>query len=200
MTTPISMLSQLAAKRKTVREFTPSKPDLNRILDALEIARQAPSGSNQQPWRFLIVDDAAPKTRIREAAEQGEKVFYETISEDKRLAYEAMGHTWRKPMLEQAPVLLVVLSDTRAPNHRPSVWIAVGYIILAIEAAGLGTVTYTPSDAQRVADALHIPDDFQVETILPIGFSASNKAKKDRKPLQDLTFYNQWETALFNGD
>lgn len=196
MESNLAILLKLAEKRKTVRSFSPEKPDLRNLLKVLETARQAPSGSNIQPWRFIVIDDPKIKELIRGAAEKGEKLFYETISEERRLSYAAMGNTWKKPMLEAAPVLIAIISDTRAPNYRPSVWLSIGYILLALEAAGLHTVTYTPSDADIVREALHIPDFFRVETILPIGFSADSKEKKPRKSLSELVFYNQWEAPL----
>lgn len=192
----LEILLKLAEKRKTVRSFTPEKPDLRIIIKVLETARQAPSGSNKQPWLFMVIDDPRIKSLIRGAAEKGEKRFYETISEERRLSYAAMGNTWQKPMLETAPILITVLSDTRAPNYRPSVWLSIGYILLALEAAGLHTVTYTPSDAKIVREALHIPDSFRVETILPIGFSADSTEKKPRKSLSEIVLYNQWETPF----
>ncbi|MCF6246287.1 MAG: nitroreductase family protein [Desulfobacula sp.] len=190
------MLIELAEKRKTTRKFTQEKPSLKKILDVLEIARHAPSGSNKQPWRFIVINDSKVKALIREASEKGEKKFYKTISKKRRLAYKAMGNTWQKPMLEKAPILVAVISDTKAPNYRPSVWLSIGYIILSIEAAGLSTVTYTPSDPDIVRKALEIPDFFQIETILPIGFSADPKRKKPRKSLNELVFKNQWNKLL----
>jgi nitroreductase len=196
MHTPADILFKLAKQRKTVRKFKPEQPALERIMAALKMAGQAPSGSNKQPWQFLIIDDPGVKARVRTAAETGEKEFYGAISEEKRLAYEAMGNTWKKPMFEDAPVLVVVVSDTNAPNYRPSVWLAVGYLILALEAAGLHTVTYTPSHSDIVRKVLDIPDGFRVETILPIGFSADSAPKKPRKPLGNLVFYNHWNVPF----
>ncbi len=190
------ILFKLAKQRKTVRKFTQEKPALKQILAALKMAGQAPSGSNKQPWQFLIIDDPEIKAGVRKAAETGEKQFYRAISDEKRLAYKAMGNTWEKPMLEDALFLVVVVSDTSAPNYRPSVWLAVGYLILALEAAGLHTVTYTPSHSDTVRKILDIPDRFRVETILPIGFSADPNPKKPRKPLDDLVFYNQWKVPF----
>ena len=189
-------LIELAHKRKTVRKFTREKPSLKKILNVLEIARHAPSGSNKQPWRFLVIDDLKVKTLLRAAAEKGEKEFYGKISEELRHAYEAMGNTWQKPMLEQALYLIAVISDTKAPNYRPSVLLSIGYILLCLEAAGLNTVTYTPSNPDIVRKALNIPDSFQVETILPIGFSADPKEKKPRKSLKELIYHNQWDESF----
>ncbi len=192
MTKELELLQSIATRRKTVRRFTTEKPPLELVYKALDTACQAPSGSNTQPWRFMIVEDPVVKSRIREAAETGEKVFYETISAERKKKYNAMGHTWKKPMLEKAPILLVVAADATAPNFRPSVWLAVGYLVLALEAVGLGSVTYTPSEAELVRKALGIPDEYTLETILPLGYPADPKDKAPRKPAKELTRVNYW--------
>jgi nitroreductase len=186
------ILLKLATQRKTVRVFKQERPPNTDIRCVLETACQAPSGSNKQPWHFLIIDDPTVKAQVREAAEEGEKTFYDTISPKRRMAYKAMGNSWQKPMLENAPILIVVVSDMSSPNFKPSVWLLVGYLVLALEAAGIGSVTYTPSNSQKVADVLKIPDGYQLESILPIGYSDDPKKKSLRKTLETVTFKNQW--------
>ncbi|MCK5099149.1 MAG: nitroreductase family protein [Desulfobacteraceae bacterium] len=190
-----NILLKLATDRKTVRRFKQTMPSDEDIQQALKTACQAPSGSNARPWRFLIINDPIIKTRIRQAAEEGEKVFYESIDKERRNNYKAMGHSWKKPMLENAPVLIVVLSDMSAPNFKPSVWLSVGYIVLALEAVGISSVTYTPSDHKKVEAALKIPEGFQIETIIPIGYSNDPKKKGPRKALTEVTYINKWGTT-----
>jgi len=186
------ILLRLATERKTVRKFTPEIPSNEDIERVLETVCQAPSGSNRQPWRFLIIDKPAVKSRIRQAAEEGEKIFYKTIDEESRKKYEAMGHSWHKPMLEKAPLLIAVMADTTAPNFRPSVWLSIGYMILALEAAGISSVTYTPSDGKRVQSIFDIPDRFQLESILPVGYSDDPKIKGSRRAFTEVTYMNRW--------
>ena len=116
METYADILTKLATQRKTVRKFKRDIPSNEDIESVLETACQAPSGSNCQPWRFLIIDDPAVKTRVRQTAEAGEKVFYESISEEGKNKYKDMGNSWKKPMLEQAPVLIAVVSGMNSPN------------------------------------------------------------------------------------
>jgi nitroreductase len=192
MSSNADMLLMLATQRKTVRIFKQEQPPVKDIRCALETACQAPSGSNKQPWHFLIIDNQSIKAQVRQAAEEGEKTFYDTISSKRRNAYKAMGNSWQKPMLENAPILIAVVSDMNSPNFKPSVWLAVGYLVLALEAAGIGSVTYTPSNSQKVAEVLKIPDGYQLESILPIGYSDDPKKKSLRKTLETVTFKNQW--------
>ena len=185
-----------ATKRKTARKFKPDTINDEDIRYILETAVQAPSGSNMQPWRFIIVSETNQKKRIREAAEKGEQEFYESISEERKKWYNAKGLSPAKPMLTQAPVLLIVLGDTTAPNYKPSVWVSIAYAILAAEERGLATVTYTPSDPGLVTAAVGAPENLLVESILPLGYSDDTKTKEERKSIHDVSFRDSWGVRL----
>ncbi len=64
------------ARRRTVRDFSDRPVPAAVIAAALRAAGTAPSGANQQPWRFVAIADADVKRRIREAAEAEEREFY----------------------------------------------------------------------------------------------------------------------------
>ncbi len=187
---------ETATNRKTVRAFKQDPVQEEDIIYILEAARQAPSGSNTQPWRFIIVSDPEQKQRIRTAAEKGEQTFYESISPERKKGYNAKGLSPAKPMLTQAPTLIVVLGDTTAPNYKPSVWVSVAYAILAAEERGLATVTYTPSDPKLVTEAVEAPASFLVESILPLGYSDDAKPKEQRKGLAELVFRDKWGISV----
>ncbi len=185
-----------ANKRKTARKFKTEPIKDEDIRYILETAVQAPSGSNMQPWRFIIVSSSIQKQKIREAAEKGEQAFYESISEERKKWYNAKGLSPAKPMLTQAPVLLIVLGDNTAPNYKPSVWVSIAYAILAAEERGLATVTYTPSDPDLVTKVVKAPDNFLVESILPLGYSDDTKPKEARKSIHDVSFRDKWGARL----
>ena len=188
-----SYVLDLARRRKTVRRFSSSPVKLKEVLLALEAACQAPSGANYQPWRFLIITDIQTKKRIREACEGAERDFYSKVEGELREWLQERGLSWRKPFLEEAPLLVLVLSETKAPYSTESVWLALGYILLALEELGFGTVTYTPSSTRNVLEAVDVPEGFRLEAILPIGVSEDEKPKEPRIGFDDVTFLNAWE-------
>ena len=61
---------ELAKRRKTIREFSSEKIDLEDVIYAINVAKEAPSGANRQPWRFVIVIDNEKKKVIREICER----------------------------------------------------------------------------------------------------------------------------------
>ena len=182
---------ETATSRRTTRKYKQDPVSEDDIRYVLETIRQSPSGSNAQPWQVIIVDDLEVKKAIREASEAGEMAFYESISPERRKGYNAKGLSPSKPLLTEAPVLLVVLGDTTAPNYKPSVWVSIGFAILASEERGLSTVTYTPSDPVLVTVALSAPEGYLVEAILPLGYSDDPKPKEPRKPVEEFTQWNK---------
>jgi iodotyrosine deiodinase len=63
--------------RRSVRHFSP-RPVPRHLIEAdLKVASRAPSGANQQPWRFIVVSDSVIKWKIRAAAEAEERDNYE---------------------------------------------------------------------------------------------------------------------------
>ena len=184
---------KLARNRRSVRRFRGDGVTLRDVLKVLEAARQAPSGANSQPWRFLVVSDPDQKARIRAAAEEGERRFYERVSGELREWLLARGFSPEKPFLEEAPFLVLVFSQARAPYSVQSTWIAVGYALLAAEEMGLGTLTYTPSDPVKVAEAVGAPEGLRLEVILPIGIPADDKPKEPRLSLIEVCRLNSWD-------
>ena len=143
----------------------------------------------------MIVTDPQIKRSIRRACEQGEKEFYSQVNGELREWLLRRGLNWRKPFLEEAPLLTLIFSAKKAPYSIQSVWLAVGYVLLVLEALGLGTVTYTPATTTGVLDLLDVPEDFRLEVILPIGFSADEKTKEQKVNPEEVTYINAWGSS-----
>jgi nitroreductase len=187
---------EVATNRKTTRVYKTDPLDQEDVLYVLETIRQSPSGSNTQPWRVILVEDIESKKHVRAAAEKGEKNFYDSISPERKAWYDSKGLSPSKPLLTDAPVLLVVLGDTNAPNYKSSIWVSIWYAILAAEEKGLSTVTYTPSDPGLVTEAVGAPEGFIVEAVIPLGYTGDTKEKETRKPVSEFTYRNKWGIPL----
>ncbi len=179
-------LLELARRRKTVRKFEKRIPNIEDIKYAVSVAKEAPSGKNDQPWLFILLSNDREKAKIREICERGEKDFYENAKGELRNWLEKLGFTWEKPFLSEAPFLLFVYSYVKSPFAKESVWLSIGYLLLALEERGLATVTYTPSDPKEVSSYIGLPREYRLEVILPIGYPADPKPKYERKKLEDV--------------
>lgn len=102
---------QLMSRRRTVRDFSDKKVPQVVLQNALLAAGTAPSGANMQPWHFVVVQDAALKKQIREAAEIEERELYDHRASDEWLqALAPLGTDADKPFLEIAPALIAIFS------------------------------------------------------------------------------------------
>ncbi|MDX1740489.1 MAG: nitroreductase family protein, partial [Rhodothermales bacterium] len=70
------MFFDLMSRRRSIRQFS-HRPVPREVVElCVRTAATAPSGANQQPWHFVIVEDQETKRKIREAAEEEERSFY----------------------------------------------------------------------------------------------------------------------------
>ena len=67
---------EIMKQRRTIREFSDKPVSREVIENCIATAGTAPNGANMQPWHFVVVGDNDMKKKIREAAEEEEKIFY----------------------------------------------------------------------------------------------------------------------------
>ncbi len=171
------------ARRRTVRDFAPDPVPREIIEACIATAGCAPSGANQQPWRFVAIADAAIKKTIRVAAELEEREFYERrATEAWREALAPLGTDANKPFLETAPWLIAVFYEaygfgadgSKERRYYPldSVGIATGFLVAALHRAGLATLTHTPSPMAFLNQILKRPDNERPFVLLVAGYPA----------------------------
>ena len=169
------------------------------IEQAILAAGSAPSGANQQPWTFVAIADAAVKARIRAAAEEEEKAFYDGRAGEEWLeALAPLGTGWEKPFLETAPWLVAVFmqrwgvgADGQRVKHYyalESVGIAIGFLIAALHEAGLATLTHTPSPMGFLNEICGRPDNEKPIVLLVVGKPAEGCRVPDitKKSLDEI--------------
>ena len=174
------------AERRTVRFFSPEPVPFELIENAVRCASLAPSGANQQPWRFVVIQDAEIKRRIREAAEAEERESYEHRMPSEWLqALAPLGTDWNKDFLEIAPYLVVVFrldygveeidGVERKIKHyyvQESVGIATGFLLAALHMSGLATLTHTPSPMGFLGEILGRHKSERPFVLIPVGYPA----------------------------
>jgi iodotyrosine deiodinase len=185
--------------RRSVRSFS-DRPVPQEVIETLiATAGTAPSGANKQPWRFVAVQDADLKRRIREAAEVEERKLYESRANDEWLTDLApLGTNADKPFLEDAPWLVVVFKLNRDDEParetdqvyytNESVGIATGMFLAAAHVAGLATLTHTPSPMKFLGEVLGRPAHERAFMLIPVGYPAAKTCSPDigRKPLERI--------------
>jgi iodotyrosine deiodinase len=190
---------ELMRSRRSVRGFArePVPPEL--IENAVAAAGTAPSGAHLQPWTFVVVSEPEVKQRIREAAEEAEREFYDRLAPPEWLeALRPLGTDFVKEHLTDAPYLIAVFEQAygldaagRQRKHyyaKESVGIAVGLLLAALHASGLVALTHTPSPMSFLRRILERPANERPFVLIPVGYPAADCEVPDieRKPLDEI--------------
>ncbi len=182
---------ELVSRRRSVRSFDSRPVPREIIAECIAAAGTAPSGANLQPWHFVAVSDPDVKRRIRVAAEQEERQFYQRRAPKEWLeALAPLGTDSNKPFLENAPWLIAVFvrkwgktTDGKKVKHyypTESVGIATGIMLTALHQAGLATLTHTPSPMGFLNEILGRPADSERPFLLLVaGYPATDARVPD---------------------
>jgi len=213
MSEPISLVEALSTTR-AIRRFT-SAPipddDLNQIM---WLATRAPSGSNRQGFRFIVLRDgpnAAPaRGLIREGAQQawGSKRMkdqYDSGSgarDDSPKARMARTMDHFVEHMHEAPVIVLACVKVHRPQMLGvggSVWPAVQNLLLAARALGYGGVItgfHGPRDPElRELLQLPPPESVAIAATIPLGRPQGNHGPVRRRPMPELVYDDAWEAA-----
>lgn len=169
-------------RRRSVRMFSDDPVPVELIDLAVAAASTAPSGAHKQPWRFVAVRSADLKARIREAAEEEERVNYldNRMNDEWQQALAPLGTDWHKEFLEIAPWVVVLFEERyevrpdgeRGKNYyvKESCGIAAGMFITALHTMGLATLTHTPSPMAFLSKVLDRPPNERAFVLFPVGY------------------------------
>lgn len=158
--------------RYSVRAYLPEPVSDEQLLNVLEAARLAPSSSNRQDWRFIVVRDEDRRRRIAEAANH---------------------QLW----IATAPITIAAIgTDPQStmrcglPRHAVDLSIAITHMMLAAVEEGLGTCWIGDFSQEKMREILAVSPDCMVVTVMPLGHHADTvPPTRSRKPLQDIIRY-----------
>ncbi len=163
--------------RRSVREFlsTPISDEL--IIAILEAGRWAPSGLNNQPWRFIIVNDRGALDEMAKLTSYGR-------------------------IIKNAPIAIAVFLDKKAMYDRTKDILGIGACIqnmlLAVHSLGLGGVWLGEilKNREKVNALLGAPESLELMAVLAVGYPAKGKRTSDRMPLSELAFRERHNNPL----
>jgi iodotyrosine deiodinase len=189
-------------RRRTTRHFSTEPVPRELIEFAVRTAGTAPSGAHQQPWTFAVVSDPALKRRMREAAEEEERVNYGGRMPPEWLSVLApLGTDAVKEHITAAPYVVVMFRQSYGidpdGSHRThyysteSCGIAAGLFIAAIHRMGLATLTHTPSPMGFLRELLGRPENEKAFLLMPVGYPAPDARVPalHRKPLEEIAVW-----------
>lgn len=172
--------------RRSIRKYKDKKVESQKLMQLIESARLAPSGSNTQPWHFIIVESEETKMKL-------------TIADHNQL--------W----MMTAPVFIVVVADIRCRisgdvdlridenSPEPEVKqiirdtaIAIEHILLEAESLALSTCWTAWFKQDDIRPILGIPEDKFVCGIITVGYGDEQPAQRPRHALEDIVRYEKW--------
>ena len=203
--------------RRSIREYTEepvSEEDLAMILEA---ARQAPSGENAQPWRFVVVKDPDLRMKIGTLAGggSGRRFTAEFVTnkmqarfagledeEKKKAAFEKLTSGKVSVSLAYAPVVIVACGKKNVWDTPYDTSAAIENMLLMVTALNLGACWYIAPcfdvrDEMRLKKILNIPDDVKAVSIIAIGHPVRPHRQRPRLPINELVFAEKWGNTYY---
>jgi nitroreductase len=193
------LLSTTRAVRKRLDLTRPVPREV--ILDCIRLSQQAPTGSNQQTWRWLVVTDPVKRKAIADLYRSAAADYFPK-ARDRARVYESAQYL--ADHLHEAPVHVFPCllgrppegPAARAGGYFASIYPAIWSFNLALRARGLGTVL-TTLHMLREAEAakiLGIPENVTQAALLPVAYTLGDKfSPTERPPPETITFFEQWE-------
>lgn len=215
MTTPFdySQTDKLLTTTRSVRK----RLDLSRpvpravVLEALDVALQAPSGGNSQPWRWLIVDDADTKLRLGELYARSHDPYMAANREMAEAAgrLEAMSKImdssqYLSDHMGEVPLMVIPCllgrpegtSQAEMAGFYGSILPAAWSLMLALRSRGLGSAWTTLHLAfeQEAQQILGVPETVTQTALIPVAYYTGDDFKPaPRQPVEKVTYFNAWK-------
>lgn len=172
--------------RRSIRKYTDKPVEDNKIIKLLESARFAPSGSNTQPWHFIVVKSDSMRRKLAEVSHNQKwmltaPLFIVCVADIQCRIEDAADLV----LDENSPhdELKKIVRDTS---------ISAGYLLLEANHLGLGTCWVAWFAQNEIRPILHIPADKYVIGIITVGYADESPDARRRKALGEFTHYENW--------
>ncbi len=164
-------LREAICKRRSIRKYKAEPVPEKDVEYVLEAARLAPSWSNRQCWRYIVVTDEALRKKIT-----------------------------TRDWAAEAPVIIVGCADPAKsgdkdgkPYYMLDLGLSMEHLILAAAEKGLGTCWIGGQfEEKAVKDALNIPENIRVVALTPLGYPGEAPPSKERKSIKEMVSWNKW--------
>lgn len=153
--------------RRSVRKFTDEPVDRKLLMEVLEAGRWAPSGLNNQPWRFALITDKQVKAKVAPMTK------YHGI-------------------VDSAQALIALFIDKDEMYHEvkdhQSIGACAENMLLAAHGLGLGAVWLGEilKSADELRALLELPENLELMCVIALGHPASRTHTSKRKPIEEL--------------
>lgn len=181
----MSDLMSLIQTRRSVRKYEERPVPEQSLAQILESVKWAPSWANTQCWEVIVVKDPAAKEKLQ-------------------ASLPPKGNPASKAMV-QAPVVLVLCAKTNSSGFYKDnaatkfgdwmmydLGIATQNICLTAHDLGLGTVVVGLFDHRKAAEAMQVPDGYELVSMIPLGYPAKSGEAPRRKEVAEFIHHDKW--------
>ncbi len=189
-------LFETIQNRRTVRKFKSQPVPKEHLLKILDAARFAATAGNQQPWKFLVIQDRQRLDALKEAALswalEAQAKKRERSDDEKEEIRQKLRATLENVL--SAPVYIAVLVDSQSKYPSYNIYdgtLAMGNLMIAARALGYGTGFFTSFFPEaRMKEFFHIPDRYGLICFTPIGVPEEWPPVPAKKNLEDLVIFD----------
>ncbi len=211
---PLSMpLDEAMRTQRAIRRLKPDPVDDALVLQLIELALKAPTGSNAQNWEFIIVKDPVVKGKLARLNRQAWGIYgglgrwMVRRSGDQAMERIMNAVQWQADHFEDTPVVVVACLKAMIPIWPPaataslygSIFPSVQNLLLAARAAGLGAALITlPLWSKFLARrALGLPWSISPCAVIPLGWPKGKYGPTTRRPVGEVVSLDRYGNRAF---
>lgn len=170
-------LKEAIKTRKSIRDYEDEPVPEEKLLKVLEAARLAPSASNRQRWKFIVVREEKRRQELARAA-------------------GGQNHVAKAPVVIAAVATMPeYVMRCGVPAYAVDLAIAVDHMTLAAVDEGLGTCWIGAFSQEEARDILGVPENYRIVTLLPLGIPRQPGRPKVRKALDEIVCYETFQES-----
>ena len=164
-------VSEAIQKRRSIRNYEEQSISDDQLLILMRAAQLAPSASNYQPYKFIIVKDEGLKKILGELASS-------------------------QNFISKAAAIFVGIGDpSREKWYKIDIAIAMEHLALQAVELGLGSCWIGSFDENKIKEILEIPPQMRIIALMPIGIPAEHPGLRPRKSLNEIFFINRYQKS-----
>jgi nitroreductase len=203
MSTDASLFDTMYHSRAMRRLLSKEVPE-ELLIKLIDAANQAPSGSNSQNARWIVVRDAEQKQKLADLNRKHAEPYIAPQRENppnekhKRLLDAVV---WQMDHMHEIPALIVACFDYPEKveglgvyRSAGSVWPGIQNLLLAARAMGLGAAPTTLAlrDQDAVREVLNLPETFAALCLIPVGYPKGKFGSVTRMPIEQTMRFDRW--------
>ncbi len=192
---------------RSMRRLKPDPVAPELIVKVIEAATMGPSGSNRQPWIFIVVREQAMKDFIAQRYRKAWEIYFKPAARElvAREPNSPQGRILRSAKylaehIAECPVLIfacVKFYNDPARKGQPmqnALFPAIQNLCLAARGYGLGTsiTGLHMMFGNEINHKLGVPPEYANIALIPMGYPKGRWARPDRKPALAVTFWERW--------